>query len=65
MMPVLPNVQVELQEVYRKSLPYNNKQLTPCTTGWSYSQLVLFARVFVCRRVGDMVSTYLGPVHES
>jgi hypothetical protein len=25
-MPVLPNVQVELQEAYRKSLPHNNKK---------------------------------------
>jgi hypothetical protein len=24
-MPVLPNVQVELQEAYRKSLPHNKK----------------------------------------
>ena len=55
-MPVLPNVQVELQEVYHKSLPYNNKQLMPRTTGWSYSQLVLFARVFVCRRHAQYLS---------
>jgi hypothetical protein len=25
-MPVLPNVQAELQEAYRKSLPHNNKK---------------------------------------
>jgi hypothetical protein len=25
-MPVLPNVQAELQEEYRKSLPHNNKK---------------------------------------